>query len=109
MTKLAKKDLINELQEKSRIRGLEITKKDAATLFSAFEDTMIEAIHAADEVGYDSFSTNFGTFKIVEVPEKSGVSRLGGEEKSWTSPAHKTVRFKLNKSVKDKLKAETSK
>ncbi|MDR4211079.1 DNA-binding protein, partial [Bacillus thuringiensis] len=27
----------------------------------------------------------------------------------WTSPAHKTVRFKLNKSVKDKLKAETSK
>ncbi|MDK1672898.1 HU family DNA-binding protein [Staphylococcus saprophyticus] len=107
MTKLSRKDLVNEVQERANARGLELNKKDTAALLSAVEESVIEAMTVAPEVGYDAFSLGFGTFKIVDVPARSGVSALDGKE--WSTPEHKTVRFKLAKSIKDEIKANTSK
>lgn len=105
--KLLRKDIVNEVQERAIARGLELTKKDSATLLSVVEETIVEAMTASPEVGYDAFSLLFGTFKTVNVPARTGVSALDGKE--WSSPAHKTIRFKLAKSLKDKIKEDTSK
>lgn len=39
------------------------------------------------------------TYKLIDVPERSGVSAFNGE--AWVSPAHKTVKVTATKAMKD--------
>jgi len=103
MAKLTKQELLNELQEQLGKVGIKVNKKETASVFNAFDATIKEAIFSAKEVGYDSFAIGAGTFKVVDVPERSGKSALDGKE--WTTPPHQTVRFKLASNIKNELKA----
>ncbi len=44
--------------------------------------------------------TGYFSSEIREVPEKSGVTKLQGEEKAWTIPAHKELKIKLARKYK---------
>lgn len=102
MTKLTKKEFVEVYVQQAEALGFEgLTKKDAAALVKAYENS-VESIVLAGQV--EALPLGFATAKIVDVPEKSGVSKLGGVEKPWTSPAHKTVRFKLAAGLKNALK-----
>lgn len=54
-----------------------------------------------DEVQKGVSLTGYFTSSIVEVPAKSGVTKLGGTEKAWSKPAHKELKIKLAKSYKN--------
>lgn len=44
--------------------------------------------------------TGYFSSEIREVPEKSGVTKIQGVEKAWTTPAHKELKIKLSKGYK---------
>ena len=47
-----------------------------------------------------------GAFQIIHVSERSGVSKLLGDEKPWTVPAHDEITFKISKYFKRSLMEE---
>lgn len=53
------------------------------------------------EVG-DSVKVADVTYKVVEVPERSGVDHLRGTG-AWTKPAHNTVRPYVSPSIKESV------
>lgn len=77
-----------------------VEKISASTGYSANE---VKAIVKAflDEVQNGVSLTGYFTSSIVEVPAKSGVTKLGGTEKAWSKPAHKELKIKLAKSYKN--------
>lgn len=46
------------------------------------------------------------TVEQVEKKASSGVSKLGGEEKVWSKPAHMGVKVKVSKEAKDSVYRE---
>lgn len=44
--------------------------------------------------------TGYFSTTVKEVPEKSGVTKIQGEEKAWVVPAHKELKIKLAKGYK---------
>lgn len=74
------------------------TIKDATAVLDAFEEVIVETLKAdpteAVPVG------KIGKFKVKDVAAKSGVSKLGGVEKPWSTEAHQEITFKVNKSAK---------
>lgn len=74
------------------------TIKDAVAVLDAFEEVIIETLKAdpteAVPVG------KIGKFRVKDVTAKSGVSKLGGVEKPWSTEAHQEITFKVNKSAK---------
>lgn len=105
MTTLKRTDLVSEVQDQGKALGFDWKKGEAAEVLKAVENAVEKALvlGAKDEL-FDTVRLSFGTLKITEVPERSGVSKLQGQEKAWTSPAHKTARFKLATSLKEELK-----
>lgn len=74
-----------------------ISKAQAAKALTAFEDSLTASV-AKD--GRFALS-GIGTFKVAERGARSGVSQLGGTQKSWSTPAYKTVTFKAAPGLKD--------
>lgn len=110
MAKLAKAEVIKELRVQLEDQGVKVSSnKEADAIFKAVTATVEELILAGKTDGFDSFPIGFGVVKLVDVPEKSGVSKLGGVEKEWTSPAHTQVKVAINKPLKTALKEKTSK
>ncbi|WP_415408922.1 HU family DNA-binding protein [Staphylococcus agnetis] len=107
MTKLSRKILVKELQEQMADLGVELSLDKTRKVVLALENTIEEAILAAESSGYDSFGFSFGQFKIQDIPQKSGKSALNG--KDWTVGAHKRVSFKVSSVLKQQLKDETIK
>lgn len=92
MQKLNKRDLIEEVSEKSHI-----SKKDAESAIDATFDLIEKAFLEGREVSI----TNFGTFQ-----PKSRKQRDGTDPKSHkriTIKSAKTVSFKMSKALKAKL------
>jgi DNA-binding protein HU-beta len=75
-----KKELIDMMAEKS---GL--TKKDTESALRALTDIITDTLYENDKVSL----VGFGTFEVRDVPAKTGVSKLGGLEKPWSTPACK--------------------
>lgn len=71
-------------------KDCEITKTDAERYLKYLLGKFQEGVNLT---GY--FST-----EIKEVPEKSGVTKIQGEEKAWTVPAHKELKIKLSRGYK---------
>lgn len=67
-----------------------LTKVEAEKYVKYFLNKIQEGVNLT---GY--FST-----EIREVPEKSGVTKIQGEEKAWVVPAHKELKIKLAKGYK---------
>ena len=87
-------DLINKTAE---ILGGAFTKKDIREVITGFKDAIIALL----EEGMDVPVSGLATFKVVEVAERTGVNTLAGDGSTWTKPAHKEVRAKAAKPVKD--------
>lgn len=44
-----------------------------------------------------------GVLELRDVEARSGVNMLKGEASTWSKPAHKTVKFKVSKVLKDEV------
>ena len=86
-----KKELINKISENTTI-----TKKDVDIVLAAFQDIVKETVISGDKVSL----TGFMTFEKKHVPAKSGVTKLGGVEKPWSTEPKDEVSVKLSKSYK---------
>ena len=84
---MVKKDFINAIYE--TLNG-EMKKKDIEKVIDSLE------IVIKDAVKNDETVTIPGICKIASevVPERSGVSKLGGIEKPWKKPEHKKATVK---------------
>lgn len=86
-----KTDLIAKISEITTV-----SKKDVKAVIDSLPDVIKEAVANGDKVAL----TGFITFDKVDVPEKTGVSKIGGVEKPWKTEAHSEVKAKLSKSYK---------
>ena len=79
----------------------EVVEKIVSTTEVKAEDVKVVIKAFLDEVQKGVSLTGYFTSSIVEVPAKSGVTKLGGTEKAWSKPAHKELKIKLAKSYKN--------
>ncbi|MCQ2344409.1 MAG: HU family DNA-binding protein [Paludibacteraceae bacterium] len=88
-----KTELISAMAEKA-----ELTKVDAKRAL----DAMIEAIGEQMEKGESVSLLGFGTFMVVERPERQGLNPATKEK--ITIPARKAVKFKVGGTLAEKVK-----
>lgn len=90
---MLKNDVIATMSEKTGF-----TKSDSEKALTAFEDVVIEAM----ESGTDVTLTGFAKFFVDNVEERQG--RDPRENKPITIPAHKAVKVKILKSLKESVR-----
>lgn len=88
---MTKADLVKVLASKT-----ELSHKDVASVIDALPETVKEVIKTGEKIGL----TGFITFEKKNVPAKSGVTKLGGVEKPWTTPAHDEIKVSLSKNYR---------
>lgn len=76
-----------------------LSKSDAARAVAAVESTVGAALASGDAVNI----TGFGTFKVADVAERTGRNPKTGEQITIT--AHRSVKFKPGKTLKDAVNA----
>lgn len=86
-----KTQLVKELAERTSL-----TQKDISTVLDTFQEVVKDAVVNDDKVSL----TGFLTFSKKHVLAKSGVTKLGGVEKPWSTPEKDEVSVKLSKSYK---------
>lgn len=91
-----KQEMVKLVQE---VFGIE-TIKEATEKFNAFESALMTELV---EGGYKLAGV---TVEPVEKKASSGVTKLGGEEKAWTKPAHIAPKAKFSKEVKEAVYRE---
>ena len=79
----------------------EVVEKIALSTGFSKDEVKVVIKAFLDEVQKGVSLTGYFTSSIVEVPAKSGVTKLGGAEKAWSKPAHKELKIKLAKSYKN--------
>lgn len=87
-----KKELIESVASKTGF-----TKTDIKSAVDALFDTVTDTITAGDKVSI----TGFGSFETVDVAARQGHNPQTGE--TMTIAAHKKVKFKPGKSLKDEV------
>lgn len=90
MTIMTKEQLVAQIAEKA-----EISKKDAASFLSAFTSVVGDTLAKGESIQL----VGFGTFEVVERPEREGRNPLTGE--TMKIAACKAPKFKAGKSLKD--------
>ena len=88
---MSKKEFIDALYSKT-----EMTKKDCTIVLEAFQDVVKEEVTKGNTIQIPGFLT----FEKKHVPAKSGVTKLGGVEKPWSTPAKDEISVKISKSYK---------
>ena len=76
-----------------------ITKAQATKALDSLTTTIQKTVKKQGKLTV----TGVGTFSKAKRKARTGVSKLGGVEKQWSSPAHNTVSFKVAKPFKDAL------
>lgn len=84
--------LVNEISSR-----IDVKKKDVEAVLTALPEVVKEAVTNGEDVKL----TGFLTFSKKDIPAKSGVSKLGGVEKAWSTEAKSEVNVKLSKSYKN--------
>lgn len=92
---MTKADLITSVQQKLEI---EVPKKDIDAILKAYVD-VVNGVLTNDPTEKVPLP-GVGAFTVKDVAAKSGVTKLGGVEKEWSTPAHKELKFTIAKSVK---------
>ena len=87
-----KQNLVREIA--SRIEGA--SQKDITIVLDTFQEVIRDTVIAGDDVKM----TGFLTFSKKHVPAKSGISRIGGVEKPWTTEEKDEIAVKISKSYK---------
>ena len=75
---------------------VKMTKKDCTIVLEAFQDVVKEEVTKGNTIQIPGFLT----FEKKHVPAKSGVTKLGGVEKPWSTPAKDEISVKISKSYK---------
>lgn len=86
-----KKEFISEISERT-----EMSKKDVAAVIDTFQDVVKDTVTKGDKVAL----TGFLTFVPKHIPAKSGVSKIGGVEKPWTTDEKDEISVKISKTYK---------
>jgi DNA-binding protein HU-beta len=86
-----KTELIKEISNTTSL-----SQKDVASVVETFADVVKNTVTKGEDVKLSGFIT----FTKKDVAEKTGVSKIGGVEKEWTSPAKSVVTVKLSKAYK---------
>ena len=73
-----------------------VSKKDVKAVIDILPDVIKDTVVAGDKVSL----TGFITFDKKHVPAKSGISRIGGVEKPWTTEEKDEISVKMSKSYK---------
>lgn len=87
-----KTQLVKEIT--SKVEGA--TQKDVALILDTFAEVVKDTVVNGDDVKL----TGFLTFSKKHVPAKSGVSKIGGVEKPWTTEEKDEVAVKISKTYK---------
>jgi len=88
-----KKELIDAYAEK-----MEITKKEAERLITNFFELIEDTVASGEAIKV----IGHGNYELKNIPAKSGVSKLSGVEKEWSTEASKKPAFSAGKGFKDK-------
>lgn len=91
---MKKNELVSAVAEKTGF-----TKENAKLAIEAFIEVVGDELKKGESVQL----IGFGTFDILERPERQGRNPLTGEE--MTIKASKSPRFKAGKALKDKVNA----
>ena len=86
-----KTELIKEIANQTTL-----TPKDITTVLDAFQSVVKDTVVNGDKVAL----TGFLTFDKKHVEAKTGVTKLGGVEKPWSTPAKDEISVKISKSYK---------
>ena len=74
----------------------EWTKVEAREAINAVTEAIKEIAYRDGSV----YVSRLGTFYLQEVAERSGKSKLQGQEKEWTTPEHYKLAYSANNEVK---------
>ena len=85
---MTKTEMITKIQETV---DFEVTKKDLTQIVDAYSKVIKEAVLAGDTVTIPEICK----ISSKDVAERSGVTKLGGVEKSWVKPAGKVATVKV--------------
>lgn len=88
-----KQNLVREIA--SRVEGA--SQKDVALILDTFQEVVRDTVVTGEDVKMAGFLT----FAKKHVPAKSGVSRIGGVEKPWTTEEKDEISVKISKSFKN--------
>ena len=86
-----KTELVKEIANQTTL-----TQKDITTVLDAFQSVVKDTVANGDKVSL----TGFLTFDKKHVEAKTGVTKLGGVEKPWSTPAKDEISVKISKSYK---------
>ena len=87
-----KPELIEAIVNKNEI----FTKKEVGDFIDIFEEVVSDTVASGNDINLSGFMKIYS----VDVPAKEG--NCAG--KAYSSPAHKTVRVKVGKTLKDSVK-----
>lgn len=86
-----KTELVREIASR-----IEMSQKDTTFVLDTFAEIIKEVVKSGEDVKL----TGFMNFEKKHVPAKSGVSKIGGVEKPWTTEPKDEISVKLSKSYK---------
>ena len=86
-----KTELVKEISNQTTL-----SQKDVAIVIDTFQNVVKDTVINGDKVTL----TGFLTFDKKHVDAKSGVTKLGGVEKPWSTPAKDEISVKISKSYK---------
>ena len=84
--------LVNEISSR-----IDVKKKDVEAVLTALPEVVKEAVASGEDVKL----TGFLAFSKKDIPAKSGVSKLKGIIKEWSTEATTQMSVKLSKSYKN--------
>lgn len=88
---MTKQNLVKEIANRA-----ELTQKDVAKVIDVLPEIIKETVMNGDKIAL----TGFITFDKKHIEAKSGVSKLGGVEKAWSTPERDEISVKLSKTYK---------
>ena len=92
-------EVIKMTKEIAEANGVKLSQKDVKVVTDALAEVVKTALRKGESV-----KVNDVTYATVEMPSKSGISKLGGVEKEWHTEPWTKVTVKASKSLKELLK-----
>ena len=92
-------EVVKMTKEIAEANGVKLSQKDVRVVIDALGETVVNALRAGESV-----KVNDVTYATVDVPSKTGTTKLGGVEKAWSTDPWTKVTVKASKGLKELLK-----
>lgn len=86
-----KTDMIKELANRTQM-----PQKDVAKIIDELPTFVKETVATGEKINL----VGFMSFEKADIKERTGVSKMGGEEKPWTVPAHSEIKATVSKNYR---------